>query len=380
MPGVKIRILIQVLAFGVFSFQMYNSMKKYIERPVIQQKSTIEYEKINKPIIYVCQDVQFNNTVPRMHGYAGVEEFIAGYIKHSHMITWKGKDKDMNFEKFKEISFNLHPNMTIKTRTRKEKSVKWIDIETEKVFMPFDGFCFRLKKVGKRMSISSLARTYFIFVDPEEDNEIRIGNSANYGVFGPVTDNYYQYFSYKVNIVLHNSNIHHGKTCTDYAQLNTSFAECYKKSMMKTLFQSYGCIPPWLSGMTNSTCENGTEVRESAVEDIDIIIDDIEQLLGGQDLKMQEKCLQPCLKMSIKLKELVQTNNNIDSARVDFFIDDDDVLVETDMYGYDAFSLIVDLGSALGLWLGLSALSIYDSIIEFYNLLISKKLINTKKK
>ena len=79
MPGVKIRILIQVLAFGVFSFQMYNSMKKYIERPVIQQKSTIEYEKINKPIIYVCQDVQFNNTVPRMHGYAGVEEFIAGY-------------------------------------------------------------------------------------------------------------------------------------------------------------------------------------------------------------------------------------------------------------------------------------------------------------
>ncbi len=377
MFGLKIRILIQALAFGVFSFQMYDSVKKFIEKPVIQQKSTIEYEKINKPIIYVCQDLQFNNTVPQMHGYARVEEFIAGYNEHSSMITWKGKDKDMNFEKFKDISFNLHPNMTIQTRTRKDKSVRWIDMETEKVFMPFDGFCFRVKKVEKRMSISSLARTYFLLVDPEKDNKITIYNVAQ-GVFGPVTDKYYQYFSYKVNIVLHNSNIHHGKTCTNYAILNTSFAECYQKSMMKTMFQLYGCIPPWLSGMTNSTCENGTEVKESAVEDIDLIIDDIEQLLGGQEIKMQEKCLKPCLKMSIKMTELMQSNNNIDSARVDLLINDDDVMVKTDLYGYDAFSLIVDLGSALGLWLGLSALSIYDSILEFYNFLIPKKLINSK--
>ncbi len=36
------------------------------------------------------------------------------------------------------------------------------------------------------------------------------------------------------------------------------------------------------------------------------------------------------------------------------------VTVYTDVYGYDALSLIVDLGSAMGLWLGLCALSILD--------------------
>ena len=45
---------------------------------------------------------------------------------------------------------------------------------------------------------------------------------------------------------------------------------------------------------------------------------------------------------------------------------DNEVTVITDAYAYDVFSLVVDLGSALGLWLGLSALSIFDYILSFY--------------
>ena len=373
--SLNLRSLVQVLALGVFTFQMYNSMKKYIERPVIQQKSVVRYEKIKKPIIYACQDIQFNHTVAQMYGYDTVEEFVAGYIKHSHIITWKGKNKDKNFKTFKEIFFNIQPNVTFQARTRKEKTVKWMDMEIEKMFVPFDGFCLRLKEVEERMSLSSLVRTYFLFVDPDEENGIRINKIAK-GVFEPVTDEYFQYFSYKVNIFLYNSHIHDGKTCTDYTKLNTSFAECYRKSMMKTMFQLYGCIPPWLSGMTNSTCENSTEVKESAVEDIELILDNIQQLLGGQEAKMQDACLPPCSKMTIKLEELMQTNSYKGSAVVDLLINVNEVIVETDIYGYDAFNLIVDLGSALGLWLGLSALSIYDSIIEFYGIFKTK---NSKK-
>ncbi len=42
----------------------------------------------------------------------------------------------------------------------------------------------------------------------------------------------------------------------------------------------------------------------------------------------------------------------------------DDILVYTDTYTNDMFDIIVDLGSALGLWLGLTALSIFDYVIE----------------
>ena len=43
---------------------------------------------------------------------------------------------------------------------------------------------------------------------------------------------------------------------------------------------------------------------------------------------------------------------------------DKDVQVHKRVYSYDAFSLIVELGSALGLWVGLSALGLLDIIIE----------------
>ena len=48
-----------------------------------------------------------------------------------------------------------------------------------------------------------------------------------------------------------------------------------------------------------------------------------------------------------------------------YLVHNNEVPIHTYVYDYDIFNLIVDLGSSLGLWLGLSALSIYDGIIVF---------------
>ena len=40
------------------------------------------------------------------------------------------------------------------------------------------------------------------------------------------------------------------------------------------------------------------------------------------------------------------------------------VMVYTQMQSYSLFDLVVDLGSSLGLWLGISALGIVDFIIQ----------------
>ena len=42
----------------------------------------------------------------------------------------------------------------------------------------------------------------------------------------------------------------------------------------------------------------------------------------------------------------------------------DTVDIRTDTNNYDIFSLIVEAGSSLGLWVGFSALGVYDLIIE----------------
>ena len=67
------------------------------------------------------------------------------------------------------------------------------------------------------------------------------------------------------------------------------------------------------------------------------------------------------MEMSILLsKKYDLTTNDITTVQIKLL---DEIQVYTDVYSYDLFSLIVDLGSALGLWLGLSALGILDNLV-----------------
>ena len=81
-------------------------------------------------------------------------------------------------------------------------------------------------------------------------------------------------------------------------------------------------------------------------------------------MKVYSKCLKPCITMDVKLKEVHVISNLAFYGGIEINIHDEEIIVYTDTYAYDMFSLVVDLGSALGLWLGLSALSIFDYVIE----------------
>ena len=68
--------------------------------------------------------------------------------------------------------------------------------------------------------------------------------------------------------------------------------------------------------------------------------------------------------MTIKQKRTVHIEENLDFSYSGFNTNDK-VIVYKDVLAYDLFDLVVDLGSALGLWLGLSALSIFDYTAMF---------------
>ena len=64
------RFMFQVLAFGIFVYQMQNSVIKYLDRPVYQIKTTRSVYKVNKPIVYVCHDPQYNINRAKEAGYS----------------------------------------------------------------------------------------------------------------------------------------------------------------------------------------------------------------------------------------------------------------------------------------------------------------------
>ena len=96
-----------------------------------------------------------------------------------------------------------------------------------------------------------------------------------------------------------------------------------------------------------------------------LIKDEYFNLLHGLEVKFFKSCLPPCLTMKLKSSLRGRFSNNLNEAFIEIIINDE-INVNKDVYAYDMFSLIVDLGSALGLWLGLSALSIFDFLLDFY--------------
>ena len=79
----------------------------------------------------------------------------------------------------------------------------------------------------------------------------------------------------------------------------------------------------------------------------------------------------PCLTMKVKMLRRQNLVNYIGEANL-ILHPQHEVKVFKDIYSYDAVNLVVDLGSALGLWLGLSALGIFDYIILFIGFAKSK--------
>ena len=73
-------------------------------------------------------------------------------------------------------------------------------------------------------------------------------------------------------------------------------------------------------------------------------------------------CKPPCVKMDITLERVVHETQMVGKSVVDIHWPTT-VKVKTTAYSFDKFALIVELGSSLGLWLGLSALSFLDVVL-----------------
>ena len=106
------------------------------------------------------------------------------------------------------------------------------------------------------------------------------------------------------------------------------------------------------------TCGNKTNAKK------DELYNFLWEFTSKRDPRELKSCLPPCLTMSIQMKRTYYLTNAINNAHIDIKVDED-VAVLTDVYSYDIFNLVVELGSALGLWLGFSALSLFDLSVMY---------------
>ena len=121
------------------------------------------------------------------------------------------------------------------------------------------------------------------------------------------------------------------------------------------------CVPPWLSP-TNQCSTNITTYNHSKHQKIEMIDTKfLAPLNDWRSTEIEEKCKNPCKKMTNKISLKVdQMISKAELQSVVQFRFKKRVRLEKKVVVYTWFNFIIDIGSSLGLWLGLSALGIAD--------------------
>ncbi len=339
------------------------SLRKYVERPVSQAIFTVELDQVKKPLIYVCEDGQFNETISKQYGYAYPGKFWTGEVQCMQNASWSGNHGDKSFLELRRM-FYQHDYTNFYAFVLNHTSEDWEEAKHKIEFVNPSGFCMNLSEVitGSEL-ISTVKKSTLFLVDPYYANSIKMLGRENYLLaFGRQVNGLFEGASYDVKIELHDLSVMDGTTCVDYEKLGTSYGKCLEFGWKDFMKKWFGCLLPWISDELHPICQFVEKKTESVYK----AFLKLEKFFLDIQIKAYNPCLPPCHKMSFKLKKVEDwTNGNISMLRFDI---SEKVTVYTDYYAYDEFSFIVDLGSALGLWLGLSAVSIVEAILHIFNI------------
>ena len=142
-----------------------------------------------------------------------------------------------------------------------------------------------------------------------------------------------------------------------------TFADCVAQEHAEIFNPILGCDVPWLSSPANpGNCKGSIQLDDDAKVNFVSNMTNLwhEYKYTGQ--AHSENCLPPCVELFAEA-ELFRKAENEKDAKVSLNFNRK-VKVTRYHRRYGPFELVVDVGSSLGLWIGLSALGIVDLILD----------------
>ena len=189
--------------------------------------------------------------------------------------------------------------------------------------------------------------------------------------FGPTGEDTFDDLVIEVEYSLFDSSVQDGKICKNYEIENTTYGECFLNSVKYQFLELYNCLPPWFPDNNGDICEQDKIISVTDDTLLTKTKNDVFRIVEGRKIDAHDKCMKPCKSLKASIKKTFRLATRLQNAILSYDILNS-VTVHTDIYDYDLFDLVVDLGSALGLWLGMSALCIYDFILIIYKNIIKK--------
>ena len=355
MKYIKFETVFILVAFGIFTYQMIDAINEYIYPPVVYIKKQINLDDVEMPRIYVCELNQFNYTIANSFGYKYNTDYVIGEMMDSDSISWNG-NSSLKPTKLMEKLYQLD-----------QENLPSVNTETELIFIQPSGYCQEVTKLESTIKVLSTVETKVYIVDPQTDNDIRIELIDPEADFMEITPTFFGTFEdlkLFLTLEIYDDSIQDGETCTNYQKISSSYGDCmYLKT--KYIFSSIlGCLPPWFPGKESEKCTNAvTNLEEESQQKFQKLAKKMYRREPLNDFD----CKSSCVKMKVSARKMYHKKNYLERGKITLTFDEK-VIVQQLTPNYKFFDLITELGSALGLWLGLSVLSLLDGFTVAANL------------
>ena len=344
------------------------SLSKYLKRPVVKEISSTTLDQGPQPMVYLCQKNYFNYSLARTYGYEYRPNFLAGILHNSTSLSWRSIYDNATFQMMSKLFYNSDYS---DTKAFDEWDTYGHFVNTDKfqqklTFIPSHGFCLELRNldISRKFFITTSADIKVMILDSQELNRYKLKETSS--SYAETLNNKLTAAYYDVKYTMHDERILDGSKCTDYDKLGTNYKLCIETAFENQMLRIMRCLPPWMSDThhPNKKCQNEKQESDLDNGELMIIIEELDRLISNQDLTFTQHCLPPCTKLEMDVTRIWYSLTIPDESIIGI-ISKREVQVWTSVFSYDALDLIVDLGSSLGLWLGLSALSFVDLSILY---------------
>ena len=366
------RWLVQVIALTIFAYQMTLALAKYLSNSTIPSVEYKDVKDTNLPALIVCREQQDQFGLYGMHavnhGYT-FADFLQGYLGTSSLrnqLSWGGYHNDTYANMTRQL-FNPVPSDYI---SGFQKIWKTVRNNSKEIFTAFNGFCHKYEMSAGNMSelgqlyIDSNKQIEVFFEDPGKSLYYRINSEIMTGdaiITGNMTTRVYTIDLEEVNW------LPDGGICADYKGATSgldTYAQCIEHEQQEIFYPILGCMVPWLAGPDNQHACQGPVIAPKSKQEL--IWNTIHKYKLSREVRvpgLPTSCLKPCREMRVNAR-LEQVNRKLPGIMKILLNFNRQVKATRYLPAYGLFDLVVEVGSSLGLWIGLSGLELYDLVIQ----------------
>ena len=359
---IPLRTLVHVVAFAFLILQMVFAVQKYIAKPTMMSPETKPFSSLTKPLqITVCKVDQFNYTQAAGLAYLQEAEYLAGVTTNQTVLSWTGLNETHTFEETLHFLYNSNDKITFNSGLLWFHSGPISGTITNKFLLPY-GLCkvFEGKPASYmiiKLEPKEMSPHMMFISNPTASTSFQLPYSLMFG--DPNNLQPPQYVTYNIKIK-ETTVLTDDGSCVVYQNNNhESYSDCVVAEMRARILPTLDCMIPWISKRDRCTKHIQKLPKHELL--LNWIFNIIRNSWGGIEYK-SKSCPTSCTLLSAYSKKISSGISVLNPSTI-FLHFGEEIQVEKIVLDYDSTALLVEIGSCLGLWLGLSVVGIFDLVV-----------------